>query len=224
MSEIKTIYDRAAARKGGPEALEAMLAEADGHRRDIAALGDDRILAEFTKRVFQSGFNWKVIEKKWPDFEAAFHGFDVGRNAMMSDDDLDRHLANKGIVRHAQKILSVRDNAIFLSDLAKEHGSAARFFADWPVEDHVGLLEVLKTRGARLGGATGQYALRFLGRESFILSPSVTAALIEAGIVDKASTSKSALRKVQEAFNRWRAETGWSLTRLSRILALSADG
>ncbi len=224
MESIKAIYDRAAKRKGGEAALEEMLAGADQHARDIAKLGDDRILSEFSKRVFQSGFNWKVVENKWPDFETAFHGFDIGRNALMSDDDLDRHLANKGIVRHAAKILSVRDNAIFLSDLAKEHGSAARFFADWPAEDHVGLLEVMKKRGARLGGMTGQYALRFLGRESFILSQSVVAALIAAGVVDKAPTSKGALAAVQAAFNGWKKESGWSLTRLSRVLALSADG
>ncbi len=224
MESIKAIYDRAAKRKGGEAALEEMLAGADQHARDIAKLGDDRILSEFSKRVFQSGFNWKVVENKWPDFETAFHGFDIGRNALMSDDDLDRHLANKGIVRHAAKIMSVRDNAVFLSDLAKEHGSAARFFADWPAEDHVGLLEVMKKRGSRLGGATGQYALRFLGRESFILSPSVVAALIAAGVVDKAPTSKGALAAAQAAFNAWKAESGWSLTRLSRVLALSADG
>jgi 3-methyladenine DNA glycosylase Tag len=224
MEKIQTIYDRAAKRKGGKAALEAMLADADQHQRDIAKLGDDRILSEFSKRVFQSGFNWKVVENKWPDFEEAFHGFDVGRNAMISDEDLDRHLKNTGIVRHDTKILSVRDNAIFLSDLAKEHGSAARFFADWPVEDQVGLLEVMKKRGARLGGATGQYALRFLGRESFILSASVVAALIAAGVVDKAPGSKASMAAAQEAFNAWKEESGWSMTRISRVLALSADG
>lgn len=139
----------------------------------------------------------------------------------MSDDDLDRHLRNTNIVRHAKKILSIRDNAIFLGDLAKEHGSAAAFFANWPAEDLVGLWEVMKKRGARLGGATGQYALRFLGKESFILSRDVTAALIAAGVIDKPATSKTALRQVQAAFNDWKAESGENMTRLSRTLAIS---
>ena len=42
----------------------------------------------------------------------------------------------------------------------KVHDSAARAFADWPDSDYVGLLETLKKRGMRLGGNTGQYALR----------------------------------------------------------------
>lgn len=222
MERYAAIRARAAERKGGEAALDALLDETPVRDpAEIAALGDDRILSEFSKRVFQSGFNWKVVEKKWPDFEAAFAGFDIGRNAMMSDDDLDRHLANKGIVRHAAKILSVRDNAIFLSDLAREHGSAARAIADWPAEDHAGLLELLKRRGARLGGMTGQYALRFLGKESFVLSRDVVAALIAAGVIDKPPASKGAMKAVQAAFTAWKAESGENLSRISRTLAMS---
>lgn len=218
MTDFETIRARALERKGGAAGLE------EGMSRphiDVSTLTDDRILAEFTRRIFCAGFNWSVVDNKWDGFEAAFHGFDIGRNALMSDDDLDAHLKDTGIVRHAGKILSVRDNAIFLSDLAREHGSAARFFGAWPESDLVGLWEVMKKRGSRLGGMTGQYALRFLGKDSFILSKSVVAALNRAGVIDGAATSKGAQKKVQAAFTRWHQETGESYTRLSRILAMS---
>lgn len=220
MTDFSEIRARAEDRKGGAAALDALLAETAAPR-DISKLGDDRLLSEFSKRVFQAGFNWSVIEKKWPGFEQAFHGFDIGRNAMMSDDDLDAHLKDTGIVRHAKKILSVRDNAIFLSDLAQEHGSAAKAIGDWPSSDLVGLWDLLKKRGARLGGTTAQYALRFLGKDSFIMGRSVVAALNEFGVIDGAATSKTAQRNIQEAFNAWHSETGESYTRMSRILAMS---
>ena len=174
-----------------------------------------------TRCVFNAGFNWKVIETKWDGFEAAFHGFDIGRNAMMSDADLDAHLKNTAIVRNAPKILTIRDNAIFLSDLAKEHGSAAAYIGNWPVTEYVELLDLLKKRGARLGGATGQYALRFAGYDNFILSRSVVAALNMAGVIDGAATSKTALRKAQAAFNAWAEESGESYARMSRTLAMA---
>lgn len=222
MQSFAEIRARAAERKGGDASLAKMLAEAVVKSpEEIAAIPDDRILAEFSKRVFQAGFNWKVIENKWQGFEDAFEGFDVTRNVFMSDDDLDRHLQNTGIVRHAKKILSVRDNAIFLSDLAKEHGSAAKAIGYWPREDYVGLLETMKKRGNRIGGNTGPYSLRFLGKESFILSRDVTAALIAAGVVDKAPSSKTAMKAVQAAFDDWAEETGLSFTHISRILAFS---
>ncbi len=162
-----------------------------------------------------------MIDKKWPGFEVAFHGFDIGRNAMMSEEDLDQHLKNADIVRNAQKILSIRDNAIFLSDLAKEHGSAAQFFASWPSTDAVGLYEVLKKRGSRLGGMTGPYALRRLGFDGPILSKSVTAALNMAGAVEGAVTSKTAQKKAQAAFNAWAEESGEPMAVISRVLAYS---
>ena len=100
-----------------------------------------------TACVFRAGFSWAVIDKKWPGFEAAFWKFNVKRCAAMSDKDQDALLKDRRIVRNAAKILSVRDNAIWLAHLAKEHGSAARFFAGWPDEDYAGLLEVLKKEG-----------------------------------------------------------------------------
>ena len=220
MQKFRTIRAFAEDRKGGADALEALLAETP-EPQDFSGIGDDRILAEFTKRIFQAGFNWSVIEKKWDGFEAAFHGFDIGRNAFMSDDDFDAHLRNTDIVRNATKILTVRDNAIFLSDLGKEHGSAAKLISDWPSSDLVGLWALLKKRGSRLGGASAQYALRFLGKDCFILSQDVVTTLQRAGVIDGSATSKRAQNAIQEAFNTWQEETGESYTRLSRICAMS---
>lgn len=222
MNKFKTIRDRAAARKGGDEALEALM-PAIRTADELRIVSDDRWLAEMTRRVFQAGFNWSVIEKKWPGFEAAFEGFDPGRCAMLSDDDIDRLLKDRDIVRNAAKIASVRENAVFLSDLAREHGTAAAFFADWPVEDIAGLLDVLKKRGSRVGGATGQYFLRSVGKDSFVMSKDVVAALIAEGVVDKAPSSATALRTVQGAFNQWAAESGRPLAHISRTLACTVD-
>ena len=184
-------------------------------------MGDDRVLSQFSKNIFQAGFNWSVVEKKWAGIEEAFHGFDIWRNAFMSDDDFDTHLKDTCNIRYAAKILAVRDNAIFLGDLAQEHGSAAKCIAQWPASDLVGLWQMMKRRGNRLGGNTGQYALRFLGKDSFIMGRDVVTALELAGVVDGPVTSKRAQAKIQDAFNEWHAQSGESYTRMSRILAMS---
>ena len=223
MQKFEAIKARAAQRKGGDAALEALMPEPTVAGA-VAKLTDDRILSEFSKRVFQAGFNWQVVENKWPGFEEAFQGFDIGANALMSDDDLDRLLKDTRVVRHAKKILSVRDNAVFLSDLAKEHGvPAAKTIGDWPASDQIGLMETMKKRGNRVGGTTGQYALRFLGRDGFVLSQSVVAALGECGVIDGPATSKKALTAIQAAFNAWAEESGESYTRISRVLAYSTE-
>ncbi len=222
MKPFSEIYAEAAARKGGEGALEALVAE---HRpkspAELAAVPDHRWLAQMSKCVFQAGFSWKVIDNKWPGFETAFHGFDPAANAVMSDEEFDAHLKDRGIVRNAQKILSVRDNAGWLVELAREHGSAAAFFAGWPDEDLVGLLEVMKKRAARLSGETAMRFFRFMGKASFITSRDVTAALIAAGVIDKPPSGKRDLRAVQDAFNAWGRESGRDLTTMSRTLAMS---
>jgi len=218
---FQEIFDEAAARKGGDAALEALL----GRPADPAALrkiGDDRWLAEISKRVFQAGFNWSVIEKKWPGFEEAFEGFQPARWSMASDEDLDRLLRDARIVRHAAKIRSVFENAAFLRALAEEQGRpAGQVFADWPDSDYAGLLDLFKRRGSRLTGRTAQYVLRFMGKDAFILSTDVAAALVREEVIDKPTNSKAQLAKVQAAFNAWAAESGRPLTQISQVLARS---
>jgi len=188
---------------------------------EIKKIGDDRILALMARGVFQAGFSWKVIANKWPGFEDAFEGFVPVRWKFMSDDDLDRLISDKRIVRHGQKIISVRENAILICDLDDEYGSAANCFADWPQDDLIGLLDMMKTRGCRLGGGTGQYFLRQLGRDSWVLSRDVVQALVREGVIDKTPTSKTAMRAVQAAFNECAADSGRPFAHISRMLALS---
>lgn len=220
MRSFDEIFAIAAERKGGAAALEDMLAKPKSSA-ELKAIGDDRYLAQAAKCIFQSGFNWKVVESMWPGFEEAFNGFDINRCAMINDEDLDRLVSNKSIVRHGQKIRSVQENAVFFSELAKEGGSAAAVIADWPAEDYVGLLAMLKKRGSRLGGNTGQYFLRFMGKDSFVLSRDVVARLIAEGVIDSNPASKKAMAAVQSAFDTWMAQSGRSMTEVSRVLAMS---
>lgn len=220
MRTFDELMELAAGFKGDIAAVEELLPSVET-AETIKKIGDDRILSLMARGVFQAGFSWKVIDKKWPGFEEAFEGFVPVRWKFMSDDDLDSLLKDTRIVRNGQKILSVRDNAIFLCDLEDEYGSAAACFADWPQEDLIGLLEMMKKRGGRLGGGTGQYFLRQLGKDSWVLSRDVVQALIREGVVDKNPTSKTAMRAVQAAFNECAAESGRSFAHISRVLALS---
>jgi 3-methyladenine DNA glycosylase Tag len=216
------LFEMAAARKGGAEAFVQTL-PTPKTATELAAIPDHRWLSAMTRAVFQAGFSWKVIEAKWAGFEAAFWGFDPGRCSMMSDGDLDELLKNKAIVRNGAKIRSVADNAVFLRDLAREHGTAANAFANWPPEDYVGLLTLLKKRAARLGGTSGQYFLRTMGVDSFVLSRDVVRVLIREGVVDREPTSQRNLAEVQAAFDRWRAESGRPMAQISRTLACSIE-
>jgi 3-methyladenine DNA glycosylase Tag len=221
MTSFKAIRARAAKRKGGDAALVALLPKVPSQKA-LARLTDDRVLAEMAKRIFSAGFVWSVIEKKWPGFEAAFLGFEPPRLLLQPDEFWEGLAGDKRIVRNPQKIMAVRDNARFVADTAREHGSFGKFLAEWPLDDQVGLLDLLGKRGTRLGARTGQYFLRFIGKDCFVTSGDVVACLRDAGLdISENPTSKKDLAKIQAQFNAWAQETGLPLTHLSRICAMS---
>jgi 3-methyladenine DNA glycosylase Tag len=216
---FQKIYDEAIAQKG-EEALSALL-PAPKQASDLLSMADADYLAEMAKCIFRSGFVWKIVENKWPNFEKVFKSFNPRVVANFSDERLETISQDASIIRHLAKIKATRDNAIFVLDIARVHQSFGRFLSEWPEDDLVGLLLYLKKQGSRLGGHTGQYFLRFVGKDTFIFSKDVVRVLVTEGIVDKEPTSKSGLMAVQEAFNGWREETGLAYCQLSRIMAAS---
>lgn len=221
MQSFNSIRKRAAARKGGEAVLGTLL----GPRPDnaaLAAMPDDRILSTMAARVFSAGFVWSVIEKKWPGFEEAFLGFEP-RSLLFQPDDFWHDLASDArIVRNPQKIRSVRDNAALVDRVSREHGGFGRFLAEWPADDQVGLTAWLSKNGSRLGGNTGQYLLRWLGWDTFIVSADMAAALRDAGLsIAEAPSSKKDLAAIQAQVNAWAKETGLPRVHISRILAMS---
>ncbi len=225
MSDLPTfasICERAVRRKGGPGPLEELLPEPRS-RELLLATPDDRILSAMAQGVFAAGFVWKVVENMWPGFEEAFGGFEPPRVAFLTDADIDELAQDRRIVRHRGKIAATRVNARMVVEVAADHGSFARFLAEWPADDVVGLWAFLKAEGSRLGGMTGQYLLRRLGVDSFMITGDVTKALMLAGVVDKKPTGKGALKATQAAFGAWRAESGRSYAEISKILACSVD-
>ena len=144
MESFNKILQRAAKRKGGTAALEALLSKPKSARQ-LKNLKDATVLEEMTKCVFRSGFVWQIIENKWPGFDAAFAGFDVSTCAMLSDEELEVLQTNTDIVRHAKNIASVRANAQYILSLREEYQSYGHFLAQWPQDDFVELWRHLKS-------------------------------------------------------------------------------
>ncbi|MDX8497305.1 DNA-3-methyladenine glycosylase I [Mesorhizobium sp. VK4C] len=221
MADFQKIRARAAKRKGGEEALASLLGPMPDNQA-VAKIPDDRILSTMAERIFAAGFVWRVIEQKWPGFEEAFLGFEPKRLLFQPDDFWHELASDKRIVRNPQKIKSVRDNAGFVDRVSKEHGSFGKFVAKWPADDQVGLTTYLAKHGSRLGGNTGQYFLRWLEWDTFVVSADMAAALRDAGLdIAESPTSKRDLDKIQVQLNKWAAETGLPRRHISRILAMS---
>jgi 3-methyladenine DNA glycosylase Tag len=221
MPRFDEIRARAAERKGGEKVLESLLGAAPDNQA-LAKVTDDRILSTMAERIFAAGFVWRVIEQKWPGFEAAFLGFEPKTLLFQPDEFWEGLTRDDRIVRNPQKIRSVRDNAAFVDRVSKEHGSFGKFLAAWPADDQVGLTAWLAKHGSRLGSNTGQYLLRWLGWDTFILSGDMVLALRDAGLeIGENPSSKKDLAAIQAQINHWAHESDLPRAHISRILALS---
>ena len=214
------LYQRACERKGGEAEVEALL-PSSATKQYLKTLGSDRYLAEFTRKVFQSGFVWRIVNNKWANFEEVFWNFDIERLLMMPEDMLERKASDPGIIRNYSKVKTVLQNAVMISDTERrEDCRFGEFIANWPEDDVISLWIYLKKHGSRLGGNTGPYALRTLGVDTFLMTVDVETFLRNHNIVDSRTHSLRALKATQSYFNELREESGRSLSELSRLVSL----
>lgn len=220
LESIDAIYQRAAQRKGGVDALNLLLG---GKETDalVAELTDDRVLSAFTKKIFQSGFVWRVVEQKWPDFEETFFNFDIEKILMMPEEMLERKAADPKIIRNFNKVKTIKANAQMIFEQQSDGQTFAEFIANWPSNDIIGLWQWLKKNGQRLGGNTGPYALRTLGKDTFLLSRDVEGYFRAHELIQGGLQTKASLSTIQNSFNHWQQDSGMSFGQLSRLIAFA---
>ncbi|MEC4091759.1 DNA-3-methyladenine glycosylase I [Pseudoalteromonas rubra] len=220
MESFLDIYERACERKGSKDILESLLSEPVSNTQ-LAMLPDDVWLEEFTRKIFQSGFYWSVINAKWSGFRDVFWDFSIEKLLYMSPEMFEQRAQDERIVRNYKKVQSIAHNCLMLHELALEHGTFSKLVANWPEDNIIELWLLLKKQGSRLGGNTGPYALRAVGKDTFILSRDVEAYLRAHEVVSGGLHSQKSLRSAQAFFNELRRQSGYSLQKLSQLVAYS---
>jgi DNA-3-methyladenine glycosylase I len=137
---------------------------------------DVRLFEKLSLEGFQAGLSWLTILRKREAFRAGFAGFDFQRVARFGDRDVERLLADAGIVRHRGKIEAVINNARRAIELIEAEGSIASFVwrhepasrtgrlgraelaANPTTPESVAMSKELKRRGWRFLGPTTVYA------------------------------------------------------------------
>ncbi|MBI5289595.1 MAG: DNA-3-methyladenine glycosylase I [Chloroflexi bacterium] len=124
---------------------------------------DDRAYFEMlTWFVFGAGLNWKVMRNKWPNFQKAFRKFNINAVAKFTDADIDRLLADTGIVRNGKKITGTIENAREIKTVAKEHGGMTPWIRSYG-PDAAALIKDTKRRFHHIGDTTARLFLSCAG-------------------------------------------------------------
>jgi DNA-3-methyladenine glycosylase I len=124
-----------------------------------------------TLGVFEVGLSWSIVFGKRDAFRRAFHDFDVGQVAAMTEQDVDRLVQDASIIRNRRKIQATIDNARAmmassptLAELARTYETtsdrAPRSIAELPAStpQAEALAKRLKSQGYRFVGPTSVYA------------------------------------------------------------------
>ncbi|WP_024694362.1 DNA-3-methyladenine glycosylase I [Pseudomonas syringae] len=222
MHDYKWLNEYCLNRFGSTKALEAHLPTPKTPKQ-LQAISADRYLSTLALRVFRAGLKHSLVDSKWPAFEEVFFRFDPEKVVLMGADHLERLMQDARIIRHLGKLKSVPRNAQLILDIEQEHGSFGQFIAQWPVDNITGLWQYLAKHGNQMGGLSAPRFLRMVGKDTFIPSYDVVAALNAQNIVDKVPTSKRDQAIVQDAFNQWHAESGRPMCQLSAMLAFTVN-
>jgi DNA-3-methyladenine glycosylase I len=136
-----------------------------------ASTDDTRLFEKICLEGFQAGLSWLTILRKRENFRAAFAGFDPTLVSRFGEADVQRLLADAGIVRHQGKIRSTINNAGRALEMIVEKGSLASYFWSWAGPEEPAPAEIpavtatstaiskdLKRRGWSFVGPTTVYA------------------------------------------------------------------
>ncbi|MCW2876255.1 MAG: DNA-3-methyladenine glycosylase [Sphaerisporangium sp.] len=134
--------------------------------------GDDLVYERLTLEAFQSGLSWLTILRKRENFRKAFSGFSIPAVAAFDESDVERLLADAGIVRNRAKIEAAVSNARAAAEIpggvsglvwryADLASPAPGSLADVPATTPASkaLAKELKRHGFRFVGPTTAYAL-----------------------------------------------------------------
>ena len=114
----------------------------------------DDYLEVMSKAVFQSGMSWRVVNAKWLDTNEAFHGFEIGRVAALTEEELDELAQDRRVIRNRRKLAAIAHNAQRIIELDAEHGC----FIDY-LRSHGDFYDVVKDlkKQFKFLGDTGCY-------------------------------------------------------------------
>ena len=131
---------------------------------------DARLYEKICLEGFQSGLSWLTILRKREGFRAAFAGFDAEAVARFGDEDVERLLADAGIVRHRGKIEATIANAGATLLARERHGSLAAVVWSFepsrssrPAPERLGDLASVTAASTALSKALRTLGFRFVG-------------------------------------------------------------
>lgn len=127
---------------------------------------DNGYFENMTRIIFQGGLNWRMIDKKWPNFRKAFSEFSIDTVGEFDDSDVERLMKDSGIIRNRAKILATINNAKQFQAIIGEYEIFQSYIDSLDKSNNYALVvKDLSKRFSRLGPSSAQLFLFSVGED-----------------------------------------------------------
>jgi 3-methyladenine DNA glycosylase Tag len=127
---------------------------------------DDAYFENMSRVIFLAGLSWKMINEKWPNFKKAFKNFSIDEVAKLGEEDVERLMGDKSIVRNRAKIIATINNAKQFQNIRKEYGSFRSYLDSLDKSSNYALvIKELGKKFARMGPSSARIFLYSVGED-----------------------------------------------------------
>jgi DNA-3-methyladenine glycosylase I len=125
---------------------------------------DNGYFENMTRIIFQGGLNWRIIDRKWPNFRKAFSNFSIETVAKYDTTEVERLMNDTGIVRNRAKIVATITNAKQFQTIMRNHGSFQNYIDRLEKSDkYAHAVKELTKKFSRLGPSSARIFLYSVG-------------------------------------------------------------
>jgi DNA-3-methyladenine glycosylase I len=125
---------------------------------------DNEYFENLCRILFQTGLNWAIVEKKWITIKPVFCGFEVDRITAFTDADVQRLLADKGIIRNRFKLHAIIENAKQFQQIRCKYGNFQTYLDSFDKSNNYAeVVKALSDRFERIGPTTAALFLFSVG-------------------------------------------------------------
>ncbi len=125
---------------------------------------DNAYFENMSRAVFQAGLSWQMIADKWPAFKEAFKNFNIEEVSNFDEEDIEKLLSDKSIIRNRAKIEAVIVNAMGFMKIKEEFESFRNFIDNLDKsENYKYVKKELGKRFSRMGPKSAMIYLYSIG-------------------------------------------------------------
>ncbi|MDC0149139.1 DNA-3-methyladenine glycosylase I [Rhodospirillales bacterium] len=118
------------------------------------------LMERLAMEIFQAGLSWGLVLKKRQSTNDAFRGYDVDKVADFNEKDIERLLADPGIIRNKLKVNAIIENAKRIRAMRDSHGGFSKWIeAHYPMPKPEWVKLFKKTFKFTGGEITGEFLM-----------------------------------------------------------------